>query len=61
MNLAIAVARESEMRMKTIRRGRRKNPRTHIFSFYKYKKRFMIAVLRNFFGQGPFKIYLAIT
>lgn len=36
--LAIAVARDSEMRMKIIRRGRRINPRTHIFSFYKYKQ-----------------------
>ena len=44
INLAIAVARVSEMRMKTMRRGRRTSPRTHIFSFYKYKERFMVAV-----------------
>ena len=37
------MARVSEMRMKMMRRGRRKSPRTHIFSFYKYKQRFMIA------------------
>ena len=51
-NLAIAVARVSEMRMKTMRMGRRKSPRTHIFSFYKYKQRFTIEwmCLDLFFG-----------